>query len=134
MAESLVTVVETRILQCSQISRAGFSLRLLPVNVFIFLPYFCLPQSFSWVVVLAWEEKLVVGSTYLTFSFRVSVTWGETDSFISVKKSLARDLEWPSLNQMLTLEPICWLGQVLLGNWLRCLLLDQLTVARVHFI
>ena len=83
---------------------------------------------------LVCEEKLVVGSTYLTFSFRVSVTWDEMDSFISVKKSLARDLEWPSLNQMLTLEPISWLGQVLLGNWLRYLLLDQLTVARVHFI
>lgn len=76
---------------------------------------------------------MAVNRTYLTFSFKASVTWEEMDSPHFSYKILAKDLEWP-MDQMLTLEPICLLGQVLEGDWPRYLLLDQLTMATVHFV
>lgn len=43
-------------------------------------------------------------------------------------------LEVSQLGLMLSLEPICWPGQILGGDWPRYVPLDQLTVARAHFV
>lgn len=99
-------------------SPAGLSLRLLPVHVFIFFFYLIsFLITFSLARSARMERKHGCWLDLCEF-FIYSFSHLESDrlALFSVTKSLAKDSEWFSVDQMLTLEWICWPEQALGGD------------------
>lgn len=102
------------------------------MSLFVYLIFLFLIFS-TGLLCLGFEEYMVIDRTYLSFLFIVSVTQKEMGSpHFQLPNPQPKILSGPAWIKCSVWNQSA--GQILGGDWPRYLTLDQLTVARAHFV